>query len=127
MVMDNQEVSDQIEKIKFHISLLSDTIDYQAHPVELLVLSKDWGREELEQAHDIFDKWDKILREGGKIKQHEFECDFQDKLGIGYQGVKSVVNAFYKNDQWTDVCEAFVDSMGPHPSVEYLAIARREK
>lgn len=127
MVMENSEISNQIEKIKFHIGLLADAIDYQAHPVELLVVSKDWSREDLDAAHDIFDKWDKIIRDGGKINHREFEFDFQDKLGVGYQGVKSVVNAFYKNDQWTDVCEAFVDSMGPHPSVEYLAIARREK
>jgi hypothetical protein len=125
--MSDQETRDEIDKLKYHISVLTETIDYNSHPVELLILSMDWGRKELNAAHDIFEKWDKILRNKGEIDQSNFESDFEDRLGLSYQRVKSVVLAFWKNDQWTDVCEALVDSMGEYPSVEYLVIKNRQK
>lgn len=125
--MTNEELAAAIEKLQYQISVIADTIDYDTNPVELLILSMNWDRKELNKAHDIFEKWDKILNEGGAVNQHQFESDFDRELGVSYQGVKSVVRAFYRNDQWTDVIEAFVDGMGPHPSVEYLSIKRREK
>lgn len=125
--MMHDDLNEEIKKLKYHISILAQTVDYQSYPVESLILSMDWTQDELNDAHDIFDKWDKVLRSGGKITPSEFEWDFKEKFNLSYQSVKSVVNAFYKNDQWTNVCEAFVDGMGPHPSVEYLGIANREK
>ena len=125
--MTNEETAAALVKLQYQMSVIADTIDYDDHPVELLILSMNWDRSDLNRAHDIFEKWDKVLQAGGSVDQHEFEHDFDRELGISYQGVKSVVRAFYKNDQWTDVIEAFVDGMGPHPSVEYLSIKRREK
>lgn len=49
-----------------------------------------------------------------------FEHGFQESLGVNYQGLKSIVLAFYRNSQWTNVCEAYVDSFGKTPSVEFL-------
>lgn len=121
------EIEKEIAKMQYQIDLLARTIDYKAYPIENLVLSLDWSSSDLEKAHDIFEKWDKVLDAAGKVDHFDFESDFEDKLGVGYQTLKGVVNAFYRNGQWTDVCEAFVDSMGDNPSVEYLAIKRRER
>jgi hypothetical protein len=121
------EIQAQIEKIRYHIEMLAETVDYRNHPVESLVLSLNWSRNELDTAHDIFDEWEKRLDAGEAITPHGFENDFSERLELNYQLVKTVVNAFYRNGQWTAVCEAFVDSMGDSPSVEYLAIKRRER
>ena len=61
------------------------------------------------------------------MRSFEFEQDFNDELGVSYQGLKSIVRAFYRNGQWTTVCEAYVDSMGDSPPIEYHAIQRRER
>ncbi len=61
------------------------------------------------------------------MQSFEFEKDFDDELGVSYQGLKSIISAFYRNGQWTNVCEAYVDSMGDSPPIEYRAIQRRER
>jgi hypothetical protein len=125
--MTNEEISEALEKLRYQVSLLGETIDHKVHPVEALVLGMDWARGDLEKAHDIFEKWDKRLAKGEAIKSYEFEADFSNDLGISYQGLKSVVLAFYRNGQWTDVCEAYVDSFGKSPAIEYHTIMRRER
>lgn len=122
-----QELADAIEKLRFQLGLVSQTIDYKSYPIERLVLEMDWSDEDLSRVNDIFSKWDMKISQGEEMRSFDFEYDFQDQMGIGYQSLKGVVNAFYRNDQWVTVCEAFVDSMGPSPSVEYLSIARRER
>ena len=125
--MTNEEISEIIKKLRYHVTILGQTIDSDTHPVESLVMGKDWGEEELDKAHDIFERWDERLEKGGHIDSGEFESDFRNDLDVTYQGLKSIVLAFYKNSQWTNVCEAYVDSFGKSPAVEYHSIMRRER
>lgn len=125
--MTTAEMAEIIEKLVYHVSLLGQTIDNEKHPVEALILSMNWGRADIEKAHDIFERWDKRLRNGEAISTTEFESDFNRELGITYQGLKSVILAFYKNYQWTNVCESYVDAFGSSPSMEYHSIMRRER
>ena len=125
--MNNQEVVEAFEKLRYQVSLLGEAIDHESHPVESLVISMDWSRSDLNKAHDIFEKWEKQLEQGKVMSSAEFEADFNDELGISYQGVKSIILAFYRNGQWTDVCEAYVDSFGGSPALEYHSIMRRER
>ena len=78
-------------------------------------------------AHDIFEKWDGKLSQGEAMSHTAFERDFKKELGLNYQGLKSVLLAFYRNDQWLDVCEAYVDSLAPNTPIELMPIARRER
>lgn len=121
------EMAKIIEKLAYHVSLLGQTIDYEKHPVEALILSNDWGQADIDKAHDIFEQWDKRLEQGGVMSTSEFESDFNRELGISYQGLKSIILAFYRNHQWTNVCEAYVDAFGSSPSLEYHSIMRRER
>ena len=125
--MTNEDIIKSIEKLTYHVSLLGEIIDYKQYPVEALILSKNWGPEDLNKAHDIFEKWDNILKDGGDMNTYSFEGDFMNELGISYQGLKSVILAFYRNHQWTNVCEAYVDAFGPAPAMEYHSIMRRER
>jgi len=122
-----EEMAEIIRKLAYHVSLLGETIDYEKHPVEALILSMDWDRADLDKAHDIFERWDRRLESGEEMSSSEFEGDFKSDLGITYQGLKSVILAFYKNHQWTNVCEAYVDSFGSTPSLEYHSIMQRER
>ena len=125
--MTNEEIVDVISKLSYHISLLGATIDYDKHPIEALILSKNWSQEDINKAHDIFERWDNLIEKGGKMSTSAFESDFLRDLGISYQGLKSIILAFYKNHQWTNVCEAYVDAFGSTPSMEFHSIMRRER
>lgn len=121
------EMAEIIEKLAYHVSLLGETIDYKNHPIEALILSKNWSRSDIDKAHDIFERWNQRLEKGEAMSTFEFESDFNRELGVSYQGLKPVILAFYRNDQWTNVCEAYVDAFGASPSIEYHSISRRER
>lgn len=125
--MTDNELREIVKKLQYQVSILGQTIDYDAHPVENLIMSMDWGPGEIDKAHDIFERWEKVIDAGGKVSQHQFEKDFGDAFGVNYQGVKPIVTAFWENGQWTDVCEAYVDSFNGMAPVEYHRIARRER
>ncbi len=125
--MNDDEIIELLAKLKYQVETLGQTIDHKTYPVEALILSKDWGPSELDKAHDIFERWDKNLGNGGKMEGGLFEHDFQEALNVNYQGLKSIVLAFYRNSQWTSVCEAYVDSFGKSPSVEFFEIANRRR
>jgi hypothetical protein len=111
----------EIDKIKFHIRLLSEAIDFREHPIASLVISNDWTDADLDAAHDIFEKFDKKLEQKEDINWYGFEREFKDRFAIGYQGLKSVVLAFFWNGQWTSVCQAYAQE---HQCVEFSEIIR---
>jgi hypothetical protein len=125
--MTNEEIAVLIAKMQYQISAIGRTVDHKQYPVESLIVEFDWGQAEISLAHDIFEKWDKKIEAGESLSTGRFEADFAKELNIGYQELKSVVNAFYKNGQWTGVCEAYVDAFGDNPSIEYSSIKRRER
>lgn len=122
-----EELTEIVDKLTYHVSILGDTIDYDKHPVEALIISMNWSRADITKAHDIFERWEQRLEKGGSMSTGEFERDFQQELGISYQGLKSVILAFYRNHQWTNVCEAYVDAFRGAPSIEYHSIMKRER
>lgn len=94
----------EIEKLKFQIQTIGETIDYEQYPLQELIISFDWSRTDLNKAHDVFEAHDKKLNETEEFNSVEFEHEFRDTFSIGYQEVKSIINAFYRNGQWTSVC-----------------------
>lgn len=125
--MNERAIMERLDKLEYHVEILGQTINYEMYPVEALILSKNWGPAELEKAHDIFEEWDKKIENGGELNSSAFEQDFRKYLDISYQGLKSIILAFYRNSQWTNVCEAYVDSFGKYPSVEFFEIAHRNR
>ncbi|WP_157081000.1 hypothetical protein [Novosphingobium naphthalenivorans] len=125
--MTSEQISEAIKKLRYQVNILGQTIDYDRYPVESLIMSMDWGNEDLNKAHDIFERWDNKLESGETISSAQFENDFSSELGVSYQGLKSIILAFYKNGQWTNVCEAYVDSFGNTPAMEYHSIMRRAR
>lgn len=121
-----EDMEAAINKLRYQVRILGEAIDYKTSPVESLILSMDWSKDDINRVHDIFERWDTRIRKGEKLESHKFESEF-DSVGIGYQALKSVILAFYRNGQWTDVCEAYVDSFGGTPSLEYHGIMKRER
>lgn len=121
---DLKAIKGELDKIHYQLTVLSRTIDSTQHPVESLILEKDWSEGELNKAYDIFEKWEGIIESGTSMSHHSFEADFKNALGVSYQGLKSVLLAFYQNGQWVSVCEAYVLSLGPMASSEYSLISQ---
>lgn len=122
--MNIEELAKEVEKLKYQVQVLGETIDYQAHPVEGLILSMGWGEKEIDAAHDIFEKYDKKLQAKESVDWHSFESDLKKEFNIGYQTVKSIVLAFYKNHQWTAVCHGYAMSFEPTTPIEFHQITR---
>ena len=120
-LLENQK--EEIAKIKFHISMLNNYQNYVNNPIGSLVIEFDWSEEDLDKAHDIFEKYDKKIIEGGLDGNlHSLmEKDFNEDLNLGYQEVKSVVLAFFRESRWVTVCVEFVKSYEYEP-VEFSEI-----
>lgn len=123
--MNIDELAESLEKLKYHVHILGNTIDYQAYPIESLILSMDWGERDIDRAHDIFEKYDNKLISKENIHWGEFEGELKDEFNISYQTVKSIVIAFFKNHQWTNVCYEYAMSFEPTTPVEFHQITRR--
>lgn len=118
--MDNIEV--ELEKIRFHLKLLGEAIDHREHPIECLVLYLNWSESQLERAHDIFEEAQDALEQKQAVNWGQFEHKLRDEFNIGYQSVKSIVLAFYRNHQWTDVCKQYAEAF---ECSEFHEITRR--
>ncbi|AIN14818.1 hypothetical protein [Yersinia pseudotuberculosis] len=122
--MNIDEISRDLEKLKYQIRILGESINYQTHPVEALIFSMNWGESDLDRAHDIFEKYDKKLEASESVNWHEFEHELRDEFSIGYQTVKQIILAFYNNHQWTNVCYGYAKSFEPTTPVEFHKITR---
>ena len=111
----------ELEKIKFHIRLIGETIDHRSYPIPFLVIEMDWDDKDLDTAHDIFEKYDNKLEREEKVNWQEFETELRKTFGIGNQIVKSIVLAFYRNHQWTRVCAGYAKA---HECIEFHEIMR---
>ncbi|WP_064528478.1 hypothetical protein [Escherichia sp. B1147] len=120
--MNLTEISKEIEKLKYHINILGDIINYHNHPVESLTISMDWDEKNINHTHDIFEKYDEKLSNNERLNWYDFENDLKNELDIEYQMVKQVILAFYKNHQWTDVCYQYALSFGPNIPAEFHQI-----
>lgn len=100
-------IEEQLEKLLFQMKLVGESLDSREYPIPALVISMNWSATDLDKAHDIFEKFNGILESGKKPSWGEFEKDFEEQLKIDYQSLKTVVLAFYRNFQWTQVCEIY--------------------
>ncbi|EGQ8265108.1 hypothetical protein DC919_RS16120 [Vibrio parahaemolyticus] len=120
-----EELSAVVEKLQYHVSILSDCVDYERYPVERLILSMNWDDAQLNRAHDIFQKYDELLTNEEDVNWMAFEHELRDEFNIGYQTVKHIVLAFFNNHQWVEVCHGYAMSFEPTTPVEFHQITRR--
>lgn len=99
------ELKKEIEKLKYQMQLVGNMIDSDIYPIESLILSFYWDNDDLNKAHDIFEKYDKkIEAKEEDINWVKFEKELEEQFSISYQEVKLIILAFYKNRQWSEVC-----------------------
>lgn len=124
--MNIDELEKELRKLKYQVRAIGETIDYQNHPVEALILEMDWGEGDINRTHDIFEKYDNKIEKGETINWRDFEMELRNEFNIGYQTVKSIIIAFYQNHQWTNVCYQYAMSFEPTTPIEFHHITRKE-
>lgn len=102
-----EDLKKAVEKLQYQVKLLGESLDFETNPIAALIIELDWNEEDLSNANDIFEKYDKKLENGEKVNWKEFEFELRDRFKLGYQAVKLVILAFFYNDQWTDICENY--------------------
>ena len=113
---------EEIKKLKYQIDILKSTINSEQYPIESLLLSLNWNEEDLNDAHDIFEIFDnKLEQKEEEISWSSFESQLKSRFNIGYQTIKQVINAFYKNSQWIDVCYHYAKA---YKTVEFHQLIR---
>jgi hypothetical protein len=116
-----EEFEKRIEKLEYQISLLISTMDSDKYPVESMILYLNWNNEDLNKAHDIFEKYDNKLENKEDINWTAFEQELRKTFEIGYQTVKTIITSFYKNRQWSGVCYYYAKS---HQCMEFNSLIR---
>lgn len=106
LIKELEVLKQEMTKVKFQLELLSSSLSFEENPIAVLVNSLNWSSDDLDKAHDIFEKYDKMLENDKKdlINGYGFESEFEQEFGISYQTLKMIVLAFYYNSQWVDLC-----------------------
>jgi len=115
------DLNAELEKIKYQIGLIGSTIDLDEHPIPSLVIQLGWNEKDLDDAHDIFEKYDALIQSNPSNTTTGLENDLKERFDISYHKVKIIVLAFYKNHQWTDVC---IDYAKSHDCIEFHTITK---
>lgn len=118
-----ESLEKELNKLKYHIRMIADTLSSEHHPLESLVLSMDWDEDQLDRAHDIFERYDNKLKQSEPIEWKKLELDLCNEFNISYQTVKTIINAFYKNHQWVAVCQGYAKSFEPGVPIELQTVA----
>jgi len=97
----------ELERLRYQIKLIGETLDFNRDPITSLVIEMNWDHEDLDAAHDIFEKYDNKLEKNEDFNWQLFEFELRDKFQIGYQTVKDIILSFYRNHQWVRVCKGY--------------------
>jgi len=68
----------ELSKLKYQVRTIGEAVDYQDHPLEALIIAMDWGEEDIDCAHDVFEKYDSRLEAGEQVNWHEFKREFEE-------------------------------------------------
>ncbi|MFW1765928.1 hypothetical protein ACG9X2_10760 [Acinetobacter bereziniae] len=119
--MSESQLVKEIEKIKFQISQIGLALDREKYPIPSLIVSMDWNEKDLEDVHNIFEKYDDLIESNSNPNWSTFESDLNKRFGVTYQGIKPIIKAFYRNGQWIDVCTAYAKE---HECIEFDEITK---
>jgi len=104
----------EINKIKYQLRLVSSVLDYRKFPIETMVLDFDWGKEELNIMHDIFERYDKIIENKEDLSCFKyagaFEQEFKKEFDMDYQKIKFIILALHYSHQWTRVTKIYAET-----------------
>lgn len=79
----------------------------------------EWDDKTIDSIRSIFENYSLKIVNGEEISWTSFEMELRGKFNIGYQAVKSIVLAFYRNKEYIDVCRGYAKK---HDVIEFKEI-----
>lgn len=98
------DVEAELAKLRYHVQMLANTIDFRENPIEHLVVAMNWSEQDLDDALDLFEKYDLAFTTSGALQGGLLERELKERFEITYQTVKDIVLAFWRNGNFPDVC-----------------------
>ena len=117
------DIEKELEKVKCHIRLIGETINSESDPIPSLVIKMDWDDDDLKKARVIFEKYDNALKNEESVNWTNLESELYNTFNIDYQIVKSIILAFFRNHEWTEVCIQYAQN---HDVYEFREILRSD-
>lgn len=89
-------------------------------------LKKEMGWNDAVEAsiRGVFENYSVKISKGEKINWTGFEHELRNKLTIGYQIVKQIVLAFFRNNEYLEVCKGYA---AQHDVLEFKEINMKDR
>lgn len=75
--------------------------------ISKIALSYGWNKEKVHKIYDIMDKYDQKIFNKENFTFGNIENDFK-LIGLNYQVLKSILIAFYDNEQYIEVIKIYL-------------------
>lgn len=85
-------MNDEIEKLKYHIQILMGSVKF--NDVIGLAVKFDLSKEQFDRLCRICEEFERKIENEKVFNFYEFEGVLKDEFGIGYQGVKTIIDDF---------------------------------
>lgn len=105
------KINKQLEKLKFQVKMLSDSVDYDKHPIGGVIVSMDFDQDQFDTLHNIFEKYNNMIITEQCTYQYlsTFEYELKTALDIDEEKLSNVIFSFHQNYQWTSICDAWIE------------------
>lgn len=97
---------DEIEKIKYHISTLKDSVEFIN--VDGLAVKLDFSKSQFDDLCKICEEFEHKIENDKKFNFYEFEGELKDKFSIGYQTIKMIIDDFAKYEHFEYLAYAYM-------------------
>lgn len=97
---------DEIEKIKYHISTLKDSVEFI--DVDGLAVKLDLSKAQFDRLFEICDEFDHKIEDDKIFSLAEFEKILSDEFGIGYRTIKMIIDDFAKYEHFEYLAYAYM-------------------
>lgn len=99
-------MNNKIEKIKYHISTLKDSVNFIS--IDGLAVKLDFSNAQFDRLFEICDEFDRKIENDKIFNLAEFEKILKDELGIGYQTIKMIIDDFAKYEHFEYLAYAYM-------------------
>lgn len=106
-------IEKELKKVKFLLGWIRHEIgdlNERDTPISWLIEEMDWDEEDLRKAHDIFEKYDDMLKNGEDVDWYDFEAELYTTLSVGQSSVKYLILAFFRSEKWERVCKQYTSA-----------------
>ncbi len=85
-------MSDEIEKLKYHISTIKDRVEF--NNVSKLAIKLNLDESQFDDLCKLCKEFEHKIENDKIFNFYEFEGEMKDKFGIGYQTIKMIIGDF---------------------------------